>query len=95
MGRRPWATPEQVAFLKGFIGQLEEEKHNHGLVPFYARVADDFIKCWEFPIPSDVDMKKVTEPSELKRLADKRRAHVSPLPPLFHPLLISTILANH
>jgi len=76
MGWSPWATPKQAVFLESFVDQLEEEKHNHGLAPFYARVMQEFIQHWESPIPDKVD-KKITDPAELKRLADERRGCVS------------------
>ena len=81
MGRPTWATPEQAAFLKGFVGRLEEEKHNQGLKPFYATVTAEFINRWASPIPPDVDTTKVTDPARLKELSDKYQQRVSRIPP--------------
>ena len=89
MGRPTWANPEQAAFLKGFVGRLEEEKRNQGLKPFYATVTAEFIKRWASPIPPDVDTTKVTDPTELKELSDKYRERVSRIPPLLFPPLRS------
>ena len=87
MGRPPWATPSQLVFLEGFIPQLDAEKDGNTLKAFYASVAQEFIKQWVSPIPADVDTDAITDPVELKRLSDARRARVS----FTHPLTRSAL----
>ena len=76
MGRPPWATPEQTAFLESFLPRLDAEKANHGLKAFYIVTARKFIDRWASPLdPNDNDGTKTLE--ELKAKADDRRQRVS------------------
>lgn len=76
MGRKPWATPEQAAFLQAHLPRLDEEKRNHGLTVFYSRVLAKFAERWEPPlVPSD-DEGDSSSP-QLKKKAYDRRERVS------------------
>jgi hypothetical protein len=76
MGRPPWTTPEQAAFLQSFVHRLDDEKANNGLQPFYAYVTQEFVQRWPSPVPLDVDREEVTDPDVLKQLSDNRREGV-------------------
>jgi len=76
MGRKPWATPEQTAFLKTQLPFMDEEKEMHGLTPFYARVTIAFIEQWASPIVP-IPPKPQYEGLEPKAYADLRRGKVS------------------
>lgn len=73
MGRPPWATPEQTAFLESHVPKLEEEKHNHGLTAFYARVTKEFVRRWPSPVIPD----GATNEETLRLQADGARGRVS------------------
>jgi hypothetical protein len=60
MGRRPWATPEQLEYLKTFIPRLEQAKTTSGLTTLYAKVYDGFLQKWS---PPPVIPKPGTSPS--------------------------------
>ena len=75
MGRQLWCIPEQTAFLAAQLPKLDEEKINHGLTPFYARVAAEFIERWESPTPT----KPCPEGVSPKQHADNERISVSVL----------------
>ena len=75
MGRPPWATSEQTAFLESYLPSMDEEKENHGLAAFYARVTDDFILRWKSPtIPIPKDRQDGVTP---EAYANERRGRVS------------------
>ena len=46
MGRRSWATPEQLEFLKTFIPLLPRAKGTTGLKTLYAQVHEGFLEKW-------------------------------------------------
>lgn len=73
MGRRTWATSQQTEFLESFLERLEDEKGNHGLTAFYARITAEFIERWESPILQE----DLNQGADSKRLADERRGRVS------------------
>lgn len=75
MGRETWCTADQTAFLQAYLPKLDEEKHNNGLTPFYARIAREFIERWPSPTPK----KAVPEGVDPKQHADNERARVSSL----------------
>jgi len=77
MGRKPWATPEQTVFLEAQLPDMEAEKANHGLRPFYARITREFIAQWASPIVP-IPPERQREGLELKAYADERRGTVSP-----------------
>ena len=77
MGRKTWCSTEQTEFLKVHLSRLDEEKNNHGLSPFYARVAAEFIKRWESPTPKKACPKGVSP----KQHADNERTRVSGFSP--------------
>jgi hypothetical protein len=77
MGRPRWATLEQEEFLATFLEQAEDEKKNNGLKPFYSRVTKEFVALWESPTPPKDELGKVTDPAQIKVLADERRGRVS------------------
>ena len=76
MGRRPWATPEQTAFLESKLPLLDEEKENHGLTPFYARIAVQFIEHWASPIVP-IPEERRAENLDPQAYANERRGAVS------------------
>ena len=47
MGRRPWATPEQLEFLHSYTNQLAEAKARTVLTALYATVAVKFQTHWK------------------------------------------------
>ena len=90
MGRPRWATPQQEKFLASFLEQAEDEKNGNGLKPFYSRITKEFVSHWEPPPPLKGELGKVTDPAQIKVLADKRRGRVSRRD---HPPLVSTDLS--
>ena len=68
MGRPPWATPEQTAFLKGFLPDLDCKKMGNGLKVFYDCVTRDFLARWPAE-PSSEDQKETNDELKLKELA--------------------------
>jgi len=46
MGRRPWTTKEQAAFLESYIPGLENAKKTCGLQVEYARISRKFLERW-------------------------------------------------
>jgi hypothetical protein len=89
MGRNPWATPEQTAFLESFLDQLEKEKSGNSLKPFYEGIALDFLKRWKSPPPPKLD-PSIDDPEKIQVLADEYRKNVRSykfLLPLFRAYL--------
>ena len=46
MGQHPWATPEQLNFLKSFIHMLLLAKKTTGLATLYSQAYDGFLQKW-------------------------------------------------
>lgn len=76
VGRPPWTTPDQLAFLQNLVSDLEKEKANNGLTQFYARVNKDFSEIWAPPIIKK-DHEQAKTPDDVPRLAYERRGRVS------------------
>ena len=76
MGRPPWATPEQTAFLEGFLQNQDREKKGNGLKVYWDRISLEFLKQWPAE-PTNDDQKNTNDPQELQRLAEARRTRVS------------------
>ena len=76
MGRRPWATPEQLEYLKGFIPMLQRAKSTTGLTTLYTQVYDGFLPQWGLP---SVVAKAGTSPSpeQLRTQAEDKLRKVS------------------
>ena len=68
MGRRPWATPEQLKFLHSHTHELPQAKAGTGLNVLYARVAKDFLVHWEAE-PYSTHKAPTATASELEDLA--------------------------
>lgn len=47
MARHPWASPEQLVFLKSFIHLLPQAKGSTGLGTLYTQVYDAFLLKWD------------------------------------------------
>lgn len=75
MGRRPWASPEQIEFLERHFATLERDKQDQPLTVIYARVTASFIQQWPSPLPRGDDFEGCT-PDELKVHADNFRGRV-------------------
>lgn len=75
MGRRPWATPEQLEFLKSYIPHLPHAKKTSGLQTLYAEVCDNFLKAW---VPEPIVPKPgiTTSPDALEAKAKERLLEV-------------------
>lgn len=71
MGRRPWATPEQLEFLRSYLHELPQAKAGTGQNVLYARVAQDFLVRWEAEPVSPHTAPDATA-SERKDLAASR-----------------------
>ena len=67
MGRRPWATPEQLVFLHSYTHQLAQAKAGSGLNVLYARVTQDFQISWT-PEPYSPLKAPTATPSQLDEL---------------------------
>ena len=76
MGRPPWATSDQLEFLRSFVPQLDEEKAKNGLKQFYAKVTSQFAKKWPPPVLDD-DRKGNKSMAEAQASAYARRGRVS------------------
>lgn len=46
MGRRPWATSDQLTFLRSYIPELPKAKAGTGLNVLYVQVAQEFLTHW-------------------------------------------------
>ena len=77
VGRPPWTTPEQYAYLEKFLPDMDDEKVGNGLTQVYARIARDFSLLWEPPVV-EKDRKTAESEEHLKELSYERRARVSP-----------------
>ena len=75
MGRRYWATDEQLDFLEGRHRGMEKERQDQTLTVLYARAAADFIQRWPSPPPKDEDLRDLT-PAQIKALSDEKRTKV-------------------
>lgn len=73
MGRPPWATPEQTAFLESFVPGLDLAKKTHGLQTEYQRIARDFIQKW----PTEPTTEEQKLPDDPQVHANARRGRVS------------------
>lgn len=55
MGRRPWATPDQLEYLKSWLPHLPRAKETIGLQTLYKQVYEGFIVKWQpdpaVPVP--------------------------------------------
>lgn len=78
VGRPPWTTPEQLAYLQKQVPRLDEEKAKNGLTQFYARVTRDFSVLWKPPI-TEKDRQEAKTLDQLPVLAYNRRGRVSQL----------------
>lgn len=77
MGRNPWGTPEQVAFLYSKAPGLAEAKTTIGLNVYYAGIFRDFLKTWGAePVVSD---DSTISPEVLKQKAVDRLEKVRTL----------------
>ena len=76
MGRPPWATPEQLLFMGGFLPGLDQVMKERTLTSEYAVIAEEFIQTWPVE-PTEAERKKAKTDEELKDLANERRSRVS------------------
>jgi len=90
VGRPPWTTSEQFAYLEKFLPDLDDEKVTNGLTQLYARITRDFALRWEPPVV-EKDRQLAENEEDLKKLSYERRARVSP--PFF--VLQSTSTDRH
>jgi hypothetical protein len=75
MGRRPWATPEQLLYLHSFVPLLTHAKGTTGLNTLHSQVYEGFLKQWD-PAPVPVP-KTPTSPEDLEAAAKQRLLTVS------------------
>lgn len=85
-GRPTWTIPVQEEFLQAHVANLDEEKSNQGLKPFYACITQEFMTCWPSLNPPGVDE---TDLVKLKKLADEARGRIS------QPLYLQTSTDCH
>lgn len=91
MGRRPFGTPEQMEFVRGFLPEMDQAKGETGLKAFYDDKADKFITKWKpKPKPEEIAEAKEDE-KEAQRLANKRITGVSCCFGLLHKRALTTI----
>jgi hypothetical protein len=76
MGRRSWATPEQLEYLKSFIPLLQQAKGTTGLMTLYGQVSDGFQMKWT-PEPIVPKPNTSLSPEQLAAEAKKRLEKVS------------------
>ena len=76
MGRPPWATPEQLEFLKSWTEKLEQQKSGNGLKAYYNLIAHQFLEKW-LVTPNDKDRKKAVGGLELQTVANAWRTKVN------------------
>ena len=76
MGRRSWATPEQLEFLRSYTHELPKAKAGTGQNVLYRHIAQDFLVLWE-PEPVAPHTAPTATASELKDLAKTRLHDVS------------------
>jgi hypothetical protein len=76
MGRRSWATPEQLEYLKLFVPLLTHAKENTGLGILYSQVYVGFLKTWA-PVPIVPTCGTSLTPKELLVEANTKLKQVS------------------
>ena len=76
MGRRPWATPEQLEYLNTFVCQLPRAKSTTRLKMLYAQVYEGFLKRWA-PPPVRPEPGTSPSPEELVAQAKEKLEQVS------------------
>ena len=76
MGRRPFGTPEQMVFMRGRLPDMEREKEENGLTPFYNTTAALFLERWPAQVTEKDREETKTEQEALQR-AIQRRTDVS------------------
>ena len=76
MGRRSWATPEQLNYLKSFVHLLPQAKGTTGLNMLYMQVYDGFLKRWA-PEPMAPKAGVSSSPQELEAQVKERLKTVS------------------
>ena len=90
MGRRPWATPEQLVFLRSYQHELPQAKAGSGLNVLYTRVARDFMLRWQ-PEPFIPDDGST---ATAEQLSDKVKARLYDVRFVF-PSIYSTVHSLH
>ena len=73
MGRRPWATPEQLEYLKSWLPRLPHAKKTTGLQTVYSQAYTGFLAKWQ---PDPVVSVPDKSPEELAALAKKQLLNV-------------------
>ena len=71
MGQRPWATPEQLDYLKSFVHLLPQAKETTTLKTLHAQVYDGFLTKW-VPQPIIPEAGASVSSEELEVRAKKR-----------------------
>jgi len=76
MGRRRWATPEQVVYLKSFLHRRQQAKETTGLKALYEETYDGFFKKWGAepvkPVPGVIESEAVIVANAKKKLYNVR-----------------------
>ena len=75
VGRPPWTTPEQTAFLESHVPKMEAEKKRIGLKAFYDQVAAEFQKRWPAE-PTSKEKLLCSDTGKLQSVAKERQVGV-------------------